>query len=122
MINNKQIRSTLLFILGSLLITIIIYFRIIYRRLPKILDFLVLESDTYFINYQVITISIISIIFSSVMIYISLKIILKWSFKIKRNFIIQVYLKIIPLIEEAFFTVYLFFIRKKENSFDRLGI
>lgn len=113
----KKFEFGFYFLLGSIVIVFIIYFRVLYQRLPRQLNF---WEDDNTLKYHLILIILIFLLLAITICYISLKLILKLPFK--ANILVLNLHRIYLLITKSTFIVYQYCISKFEDPFDALGV
>ncbi len=108
-----QINQALLRILGLIIISVIIYFRLIIERLPKSLNFAITNE----LKYTIIIISLLFICTAVIGIYFNIKLLLKIPFS--KNVFSKFLLFIMSYVEAALVSIYHWIILSVPDSYNK---
>jgi|ERR1700748_861580 len=120
-ITKETTKSIISFLTGLLIIFFILYFRLLYKRLPKSLYFTIKDFDNQYYNVPIIIFITVMTIISLCFIYISIRILNNKPFQISYNKITLTIIKLYQIISESLYAVHCFIVNKIPNGYVLIG-
>jgi hypothetical protein len=117
----ENFKYLIYFIIGFLLISFVVYFRILYKRLPKILWFYESIGEFLYWNIPIVVFVFLMLIFSCLMIFLSIRGITETTIIIKPNKLVLFFIHLTDMVKKSLYVVYSFITNKIPDGFNKVG-